>query len=111
MDYRDQIADLLDRAKSLGHGPAQAALTGQAVDLADAHQDVEVGFHARQEHVNATMFAGQPDRMLVAFSWLLAQVDRDPTAYDMHRVLWQYKWVVDHLPDFPQIPRAQVEEM
>src|SRR5438132_297337 len=29
----------------------------------------------------------------------------------MHRVLWQYKWVVDHLPDFPQITRAQIEEM
>ncbi|MFL5340926.1 MAG: hypothetical protein ACJ8F7_12335, partial [Gemmataceae bacterium] len=111
MDYRDQVADLLDRAQDLGHGAAQAALTEQAVELADEHHDEGAGFFARQEHVNATMFAGQPDKMLVAFSWLLAQIDRHPDRYDLQRVLWQYKWVVDTLPDFPQITRAQIEEM
>ena len=49
--------------------------------------------------------------MLVAFAWMLAQFDRDPDAYDAQRLLWQYKWVVNALPDFPQITRAQIEEM
>lgn len=112
MDYRSQIDDLLARAEALGHGPTRASLTEQAVQLADRHQDVEAGLQTRQEYVTATMFAGQPEKMLVAFSWILTQVDRDAKAdIDLSHVLWQYKWVVNTLPDFPQISRAQIEEM
>jgi hypothetical protein len=111
MDDRDQIDELLDRATGMRPGPTQVALTEEAVNLADHHNDVEAGFQARLEHVSATLFAGLPDRMLVAFSWMLAQFDRDPHAFDAHRLLWQYKWVVNALPDFPQITRTQIEEM
>ena len=111
MDHRDQIDELLQRANGMGHGKAQYALCDEAVRLADAHQDVEAGFHARQEYVKATMFSGQPDKMLVAFTWCLAQVDRDPERFDLYRLLWQYKWVVNALPDFPTITRRQIEEM
>lgn len=111
MDYREQIDDLLARAESMGHGRAQFALTDEAVNLADIHNDVEAGFRARQAYVKAALFSGQPDKMLVAFTWCLAQFDRNPERFDTYRLLWQYKWVVNALPDFPQINRTQIEEM
>src|SRR5262249_45239648 len=111
MHYLDQIDELLGKANALGHGPAQIALVEEAVNLADQHNDADAGFDARLEFVSAALFAGQPDRMLVAFAWMLAQFDRDPELYDAHRLLWQYKWVVNALPDFPQITRTQIEEM
>src|SRR5713226_3290360 len=111
MNYFDQIGELVDRANGLRHGPTQLALVEEAVNLADAHNDTAAGFDTRLEYVSAALFAGQPDRMLVAFAWMLSQFDRDPEAYDAHRLLWQYKWVVNALPDFPQITRAQIEEM
>jgi hypothetical protein len=111
MHYLDQIDDLLTRADGLRHGPAQITVVEEAVNLADRHNDVAAGFDTRLEFVSAALFAGQPDRMLVAFAWMLAQFDLDPELYDSPRLLWQYKWVVNALPDFPQITRAQIEEM
>src|SRR5437870_10345778 len=108
MDYRDQIDEVLGKAQDLGNGPTQYALTDEAVRIADAHGDVDAGFQARQEYIKATMFSGQPDKMLVAFSWCLSQVDRNPERFDRYRLLWQYKWVVNSLPDFPQISLAQI---
>jgi hypothetical protein len=110
-DYRGEIEELLTRANAMGHGPAQVALTDEAVRLADLHGDVEFGYEARQEHVKSTMFAGLPEQMLVAFSWCLAQYDRTPDAFDAFQLLWHYKWVVNSLPDFAQISRAQMDEM
>src|SRR5437868_4533443 len=111
MNYREQIDELLAQAAEMRNGPAKMALAEDAVHLADYHNDVEAGFDARLEYVSAALFAGMPDRMLVAFSWMLAQFDRNPDSFDSHRLLWQYKWVVNALPDFPQITRAQIEEM
>lgn len=110
-DYRDQISELLERAEALPHGQSQVAVCEEAVRLADRHQDIRAGFQARTRYVTATMFAGQPEKMLVAYSWLLSVFDYEPESYDAFELLWQYKWVVGALADFPQISRRQIEEM
>ena len=111
MDHREQVNELLARANALGHGETQLALTEEAVRLADRHGDIDAGFEARQDHIRSTMFSGHPDQMLVAFSWCLAQVDRNPDRFDLARLLWQYKWVINALPEFPQIERSQIDAM
>jgi hypothetical protein len=110
-EFRSEIDQLLQRAKTMAHGQAQVAVTDEAVRLADVHSDVEYGFKARQEHVHSTTFAGLPEQALVAFSWCLSQYDRAPAKHDTHMLLWQYKWVVNNLPNFPQISRTQIEDM
>lgn len=110
-EYRRHVEALLKRAESIPHGLSQVAICEEAVRLADRHQDVCAGFQARMQYVTATMFAGQPEKMLVAYWWLLSTYDRDPESYDAFELLWQYKWVVAALPDFPQISRQQIEEM
>ena len=99
------------RRGQLERGAAKVALVQEAVRLADTHSDVAAGFEARSELITAAMFAGQPDVELVAFSWCLAQCDRDPEQFSEEDLLWKYKWVLDTLPLFPQISRAQIENM
>jgi hypothetical protein len=110
-DPRDQIAELLERAEELDEGPAQVAVVEEAVRIADAHHDEEAAFHARKQLVQSASFGGQPDVALVAFSWCLALCDRDPETYDEAELLWQYKWVIENLPDFPHITRRQIEDL
>src|SRR5262249_10101370 len=61
--------------------------------------------------IRTATFSGHPEKTLVAFSWCLAQCDRQPEQFDEEELHWQYKWVVGSLSAFPQIPRAQMEAM
>jgi hypothetical protein len=110
-DHRDKIEELVDQACFLENGAAKVALLEEAVRLADAHNDAASGFHARMQLVSAAMSAGQPDVMLVAFSWCLSQCDRDPQQFDEEGLLWEYKWIVEEVPIFPQVSRAQIDDM
>jgi hypothetical protein len=108
-DYRDDIVELLERAEEMAEGPGQIALCEEAVRLADTHGDEVAGFHARKQLVHAATFGGRADLSLVAFSWCLARADQDPETFDETELLWQYKWVVQHVGQFPHITRAQIE--
>ncbi len=107
-DYLDQMAELIAQAETLPVGPAQVGLLEQAVQLADQHQDAQAGFAARMELIDAAMAAGQPQLLLVAFSWCLAQADRDPEQFHPEPLLWKHRWVVFSLPLFPQVSRDQI---
>jgi hypothetical protein len=101
--------ELLVRAEELERGPEQVTLIEEAIKLADLRQDEDLGFEARVALIEAGTFAGYPERVLVAFSWCLARCDKDAERYDERSLLWQYKWVALHLPNFPQVPRARIE--
>jgi hypothetical protein len=87
------------------------ALLEEAVRLADTRQDADLGFELREDLIWAATFGGFPEKSLVAFSWRLAQCDRDPERFSERDLLWQYKWIVASLPRFPQISRQQIENL
>ena len=103
--------ELLLRAARLDYGEEKTSLIDEAVRLADLAQDTLLGFQAREALIEAATFGGYPDKALVAFTWCLAQCDKDPKQFDERELLWQYKWVSARLPYFPQIPRAKIEEV
>lgn len=114
--HADDIARLLDDAKELDDGPAKVALLDEAVRIADSHRDDDAAFRARFQLIQAASFAGQPDVMLVAYSWCLARYDSDPARFDpdgdtLFYLLWRYKWVVGQMPDFPQFGKGQIRDM
>ena len=109
--YTDQVEELLEQAGDLGHTPAAVAVCEQAVALADSHNDVGLGFAAREALIEAATFAGRPDAAIVAFSWCLAQSDRNPEEFPEGGLLWQYKWIVDNVADFPNISSVQIDEL
>ena len=108
---QDRFEQLMMQSYQAQKGPVQVALMEEAVREADTLNDVERAFEARMELVQAATFSGQQEKALVAFSWCLGQADRDPDRFDEGQLLWQYKWVLEHLPAFPQISRAQIERM
>src|SRR5262245_32280368 len=107
---RDAIEAMLALAGALEDGTVKIAALEEAVRMADTLGDAEAGYEARQGLIEAATFGGRPELSLVAFSWCLAHSDAHPERYDVHTLLWQYKWVAGELDEFPQITRAQIDE-
>src|SRR5262249_18653540 len=107
----NQVWELRWKADDLPHGPAQVALLEEAVQLADSLKDVDLAYRVRSELMTAATFSGRPDIMLVAFSWCLAQYDRNPQQFDQHDLLWKYKWVIGNGYKFPEIDRPRLEAL
>lgn len=114
MGYRDDIQDLMDEAYDAPRGPVRLAFLEQAVNLADQHNDLELGYSTRQEVVQTAVFSGAPEKALPAFSWCLAQSDKNPDKFRASGgwgtdLMWELKWMVENLPFFPQVTRAQID--
>ena len=95
-------------ADAAPNGNAKVELWQEAVRAADTLQDDELAFQARMELTNAAQFSGRADVSFVSFSWCLAYADRHPDDVDPTMVLWHYKWMAGTLPEFPDVPLAQV---
>jgi len=83
----------------------------EAVRIADTLEDVRLAYRLRDDLLQAATFAGRHDVAIVAFSWCLAQFDRDPSIASAHDLLWKYKWVVNNARQFPEISRARLFEL
>ena len=103
------ISQLLDQAAA-AEGEARVAPLREAVRLADAMNDVRLAMALRYELLNAASDAGFFEEELLAFNWMLAQMDRDRASFgDAERqLLWCYKWILEHLPEFPHVTGAQL---
>ena len=102
------LAEALEKIKD---SPEKIAVLEDAVRHADATGDLRLRYKAREDLVEAAYFGGAPDKAIVAYTWCLAQFDRHPGVFDEWQLLWRYKWMINVIPDFPQIPRGQIDEM
>jgi cellulose synthase operon protein C len=102
----DRAQELLDDAQDMPFGAAKTLLVEEAVRAADAGGDAELAFEARMELIEAYQFGAEPGKSFVPFSWCLAAYDADPDrhAEHLHSLLWDFKWMVGNLTDFPEIP-------
>lgn len=106
-----QAYKAISTALALEDGDEKIAAMEEAVRLADRTGDLWVQYFARDRYVDVTFWGGSPEKTLVAFSWMLAQFDRNPGRFDEHSLLWTYKWIVSTISHFPQISKAQIYEM
>lgn len=111
MNYQEQLYLLESQADMLPDGEARLALLEQAIRLADSHNEQIDSFELREKLIDAASAAGNPMKMLVAFSWCLSHVDQHPHLFEPTRMLWPYKWVVDDIDSFTQMSRALIEQM
>ena len=112
LDPRERVWALLDQADALDKFTgAGVPLVEEAVRLADTAGDLHLAFEARSQLVDHACWSGHPEKMLVAFAWCLAQLDRHPDQFDVYTTLWTYKWVVLSAPAFPEIGLTQLHEM
>ncbi len=111
LDAWVKYAEVAGQAEQAPNGDAKVALWEEAVRIADSLQDDETAYSARMELTNAAQFSGRPDVSFVSFSWCLAYCDRHAETIDPTPILWHYKWMADSLPNFPDVPRAQIESL
>jgi hypothetical protein len=109
IEYQQQIRELVDEANQLGHCSTQVNLLESAIQIADAHGDIEKGFWLRTELISSATFSGYGEKALVAFSWCLAKYDQDPQKFPESQLLWRYKWICESLPMFPQVSKEQIQ--
>ncbi|HEY0098191.1 MAG TPA: hypothetical protein VGB76_04475 [Pyrinomonadaceae bacterium] len=109
----EQVREIIDRSYQLEEGDSKIMLLEEAVRLADICGDFSLAYDARELLINAATFGGAPEKALVAYSWCLAQFDRRGAAegIDEWLLLWMYKWILNNVTSFPQISKAQIEEM
>lgn len=108
---RKQLDALWSEARDLEHSPAKVAILEQAVQLADALKDVDARYRTREELIEAATFGGVADRALVAFAWCLAQCDKDPDSYPEDDLLWQYKWILNDITEYPTVSLEKIRAM
>ncbi|CAM4035549.1 hypothetical protein [Saccharibacillus endophyticus] len=109
--FEAEFEDLMTEAYGLPNGAAKMALLERAAELADLAGNIEAGYEAREEIVEVGSFGGFPLKAIVAYSWQLGQYDRNPEAYEAHTLHWNYKWVIDDVPSFPDVPAQQIESL
>jgi hypothetical protein len=105
-----ELDEIMQKLWEVEDKTARVALLEEAIRMADAANEIEQGFALRQDLVQAAMFSGFPEKVLVAFSWNLAQVDRAPEQFAEEDLLWEYKWVISCLYEFPQITVQQMND-
>lgn len=104
-----ELMKLQGQIWQLPRSPVRLELLERSVALADSLNETETGFSLRQELMSDACFGGHPDKLLVAFSWCLAQADKDPQRFPEGNLLWKYKWAIANLREYPQISRQQME--
>jgi hypothetical protein len=110
-DTESRVKELIERSLEMREGDEKIMMLEEAVRLADTTGDVRLQYLARESFIEAAYFGGVPEKALVAYAWCLAQFDRDPDQFGEWRILWRYKWMVNVICDFPQIPREKIYEM
>lgn len=105
----DEAFDAAAEAYYAAEDPkTQLAAIEHLARLADSFGDIVGGYNARMELIHCSTFAGKKDKALVAFTWCLAQADKAPDQFDPHSLLWKFKWILETLPMFAQIPKQKI---
>ncbi|GAA1620475.1 hypothetical protein ACFQY4_24885 [Catellatospora bangladeshensis] len=102
-----ELRTAFSAAMAMPDGAAQHAALDAAIRAADAAGQDRLAFEFRDDAIEKYVFGGDDRRAFLAFSLSLAAYDRDPEIGGPgteHSLLWQFKWIVNALPDFPDIP-------
>lgn len=105
------LDELLSEAYSMPDGQAKLLLLEEAARIADNLNDIDRGYDIRTDIIYQGVFSGYAMNAIVAFSWCLAQFDKDPERYSSYDLLWEYKWILGHVDDFPDIPLNKADEI
>ncbi|GAA1373765.1 hypothetical protein [Catellatospora chokoriensis] len=107
MMSEQQLREAFAAARAMPEGPAQHLALDGAIRAADAAGEAKLTFEFRHESIEKFVFGGDDRRAFLAFSLSLAAYDRDPEiggSHTEHSILWQFKWIVNALPEFPDVP-------
>ncbi|WP_316836310.1 hypothetical protein [Pedobacter nutrimenti] len=112
MRYTLEIQKLLNRANQENIHPKDAAkLLIEAIQIADANEDIEWGYELREDLMDTQWRLVGREEFVRAFSWMLNTYDADPENYAVEDLLWKYKWIIDELFSNPVVPLEQLDNV
>ncbi len=103
----ESVETLIKQAVAMPNSEGKLALLEQAIAMADNLADIKLGVDARFKLMHAATYFGHSEKTLVAFAWCLARYDESPKNFGWwheRSLYWNYKWVLGHIGDFPNIP-------
>ncbi|MGG4775176.1 hypothetical protein ACLO87_11140 [Paenalcaligenes sp. Me52] len=104
--------EYMEEAYEVGENSVEGVrLIEQAIKAADADNDVEAGYEAREMLMDATYTLGMPKKQLLAFAWMIKQFEDKEIHIDEDDLMWKYKWVALSIVDFPEISKAQIDNL
>lgn len=110
-DHALRAADLLLKTLEYADGDEKIAISEDAVREADLGGHFELQFRTHEALVRACTFGGEPEKALIAFSWLMAHFDTRPESVSEWSILWKYKWIISSVHEFPHISKSRIYEM
>ena len=81
----------------------------EAIEVADAANDLDQGFRTRSMYINACHGEPDPLLMIAHYGWCLARYDEDPERFRIS--FWNYKWIANAAPDFAGVSSEQLYEL
>ncbi|WP_143543808.1 hypothetical protein [Rhodopirellula sp. MGV] len=92
-------------------GREELAIYEELIRLADSNKDLPTAYDFRSAYCSRACEEGFPEKGIVAFSWCLAQYDKDPSLDDPYNLIWQYKVMLELIPIFETVTRDQIIKM
>lgn len=114
MNSRTETRNALRALNGMPDGPARV-LAAEVLARRVRNQGPDEMLPEVLEHlVRAYTFGVDTPEAFAAFSELLRLYDTHPEYFDeadAHQLFWQFKWIADGLPDYPEITREVAEAL
>jgi hypothetical protein len=110
-DVYERIEQLRFDAYALPDGLAKLAMLEEVVRLADSINDIPLAFEMRINLFHPAYQADRPEVSIAAFSWCLAQHDRQPRDDFYQYLIDNYAGVIADLGNFPNVSRTQILDL
>lgn len=108
---RNRFEQLREESWGMPDSPQKLYMLEEAIRIADRYLSENSAYYARLEYTTVAMECGRSEKMFVSFAWCLARFERDPAKFGSHRILWQYKWILNSSWRLPQLSLALVDRM
>ena len=102
----DQL--LQDASKYDDEVPRKTKLLQKAYALAQTMKDVKLQMSIGNDLVQASQWSGNTPVAISIYPQLLTLSDKYPALEGDYSMLWEYKWIITDLPDFPSITKEQI---
>lgn len=111
MNYNLEIQKILLKSDALNNPDDKIALLKQAINIADANNDLDWGFDLRLDLICQEIYTSHCTESFPAFAWILNARDNNPEMFDESDFLWEYKWMATSSRRNVNISREQIESI
>ena len=108
MNYNLEIQKILLKVESSNHPEDKLNLLKQAIQIADANNDLDWGFDLRLDLIFHEKDTSHCNDSFPAFAWLLSTYDANSDLFDEKDFLWEYKWMASSARRNVNISKEQV---